>query len=321
MGERAMRLIERERPHSWTLLAAVLGLGAVLLLIVLVVAPLQGWTAWIMETQRSLHTGLAAALDRVRSGGVAAAAPLIALSFGYGVFHAAGPGHGKVVISTYLASHESRLVPALALTSLAALAQAATAIAAVHLAVTLLGLGLREARGGVAQLDALSFGLIAALGAALAFRAGLGAVRSLRGEAHGCAACGHDHHHHHHHGPATPSGGLIASLGVILAVGIRPCAGAVVVLLLAYAGDLRLVGIAAVLAMAVGTAITTGLLAALAVFARRQALKLAAVLPGGGGRLALGLDIVALVGGLLLLTLGLLLLQAALAPVPAHPFR
>ena len=297
---------------AWAGLAAVGGVG---LFVAATVGAVPGWAAWIVATQRELHAGLAAALDAVRSGGVAAAWPLVGLSFGYGVFHAAGPGHGKVVVSTYLASHESRLGQAIVLTSLAALAQAVTAIVAVHVAVTVLELGLRQARTSMAELDAVSFGLVAALGLGLSLRAGLALARRVRGQAaDDCPNCGHGHAHGRGHGPW-------AALGVVLAVGIRPCAGGVVVLLLAYAADLRLVGILAVLAMAVGTALTTGVLATLAVLARRQAVRFATWLPGGDGRLAAGLDVVALAGGLVLLALGVILLQASLVPAPAHPFR
>jgi len=94
----------------------------------------------------------------------------------------------------------------------------------------------------------------------------------------------------------------------------------VVVLLLAYAADLRLVGIAATVAMALGTAVTTGALAVVVVGARRTAGRLAAALPGEAGRLARFGDGAALAGGVLLLAVGLVLFQAAWT-TPAHPFR
>ncbi len=312
-----MRLSAGLRPAArWPLVGAA---ASLLLLVVLasggaVADWSQGWTVWVVETQRELHGRLAAALQAVREGGMAAAWPLIALAFGYGVFHAAGPGHGKVVISTYLATHESRLPRALTLTAAAAFAQAVTAIVLVHAALTLFGLGLRQARGSVGDLETASFALVAGLGALLMLRAG----RSLwqRRSAPACATCGH-----HHHAPEPRTGSRWGALGVVLAVGIRPCAGAVVVLLLAYAGDLRLVGIAAVLAMAVGTALTTGALASLAVLARQAAVRIAVWLPGGGGRLATGLDLAALGGGLVILLAGALLFQASLQTPAAHPFR
>jgi ABC-type nickel/cobalt efflux system permease component RcnA len=294
----------------WAAAAALLSALSVLALAVAV--PLDGWLAFVLDTQRELHRALAAALAEVRTHGPAAAGPLIALAFAYGVFHAAGPGHGKVVMTTYLGTHESRLARGLALTLAASLAQAATAIVAVHALTVVLDQGLRQARGGIDRLEVVSFALVATLGAYLAVRAALRlGRRHAHGPAHACAACT---------GHAAATTGRWSALGVVAAVGSRPCAGAVVVLLLAYAGDLRLVGIAATLAMALGTAVTTGALAGLAVGARRTATRVADRLPGGHGRLAHLADGAALAGGLALLAVGGLLLHAALT-VPAHPFR
>jgi len=293
---------------------APVALGLAVLAVALGALATSGdWVAFVVETQRELHRALAAALAVVREQGTAAAGPLVALAFAYGVFHAAGPGHGKVVMTTYLTTHEGRLGRGLALTAAAALAQALTAVVAVHTLVVVLGQGLRASRGGVAQLDAVSFALVALLGLYLALRAARRLVRRHdHGTGHGCAACGV-------HGARAPAGPWSA-LGVVAAIGARPCAGAVVVLLLAYAADLRLVGVAATVAMALGTAVTTGALAVLAVGARRSAGRLAAVLPAEAGRLARWGDGAALAGGLLLLAVGLVLLQAAWT-TPAHPFR
>jgi len=289
------------------------GLAAVVLALVLGLPATTGdGVAFVVETQRELHRSLAAALAAVREQGPGAAGPLVALAFAYGVFHAAGPGHGKVVMTTYLTTHEGRLARGLALTAAAALAQALTAVVAVHTLVVVLDQGLRASRGGVAQLDAVSFALVALLGLYLAVRALLRLRRRAHHSGHACAACGV-------HGDPAPAGPWSA-LGVVAAIGARPCAGAVVVLLLAYAGDLRLVGIAATVAMALGTAVTTGALAVVAVGARRTAGRLAAALPGEAGRLARFGDGAALAGGLLLLAVGLVLFQAAWT-TPAHPFR
>ena len=67
--------------------------------------------------------------------------------------------------------------------------------------------------------------------------------------------------------------------GVVLAAGMRPCAGAIVVLVFALAQGLFAAGIAATFAMALGTALTTGAIATLAVFAKALALRIA----GGRG--------------------------------------
>jgi len=295
----------------------LIAVGAALLLVLLAAvnaAPdvLARGLAVVVDVQRDLHRQLAAAIADVRAAGPAAAWPLIALSFAYGVFHALGPGHGKLVVTTYLATHESRLGRGLALTAAAALAQAATAIVAVHTLAAVLGRSLREARGGAEQLELVSFAMVALLGLYLVARAASRLRRAHAGEpSHACGACA---------AVPTAGGGRGSALGVVAAIGARPCAGAIVVLLLAYAGDIALVGIAATLAMALGTALTTGALAALTVAARRTAGRLATHLPAGhGARARLG-DAVALAGGLALTAVGSALLVAAWT-APAHPFR
>ena len=62
---------------------------------------------------------------------LAAALALMGLSFGYGVFHAAGPGHGKAVISAWLLATENELRRGIAIAFMSALVQALTAIAIV----------------------------------------------------------------------------------------------------------------------------------------------------------------------------------------------
>ena len=69
----------------------------------------SGLALEIQTLQRDLHRQLAAAIQAVRREGAAAAGTLVVLSFLYGVFHAVGPGHGKVIISTYLLTQESQL--------------------------------------------------------------------------------------------------------------------------------------------------------------------------------------------------------------------
>lgn len=297
--------------RGWLLPLMTIAVVAAVVLILKTEA-LGAVTHWIVEVQRSLHRDLTTAVRAVRDAGLAAAWPLVALSFVYGVFHAAGPGHGKVVVATYVGTQESRLGAAVALTCAASLAQAVTAIVAVKVSVAVLGLGLREARGGVMDLELISFALVMLLGLGLAGRAAL-ALRHATPDQE-CAACGG-----HHHVPATPPPGLWGALGVVVAIGMRPCAGALVVLLIAHAGGIAWIGAGAAIAMAVGTAITTSALATLAVFARRTALRVAATLPASGA-VERWLHVAALIGGLVLMTLGALLLQAAWT-TPAHPFR
>ena len=109
---------------------------------------------------------------------------------------------------------------------------------------------------------------------------------------------GHDHHHHGHdhndHGPGhvhdehcghshgpTPDqlagpGGWRRGLGAIVAVGLRPCSGAILVLVFALAQGLFWAGVLATFVMGLGTAITVATIAVLAVSARGLAERLSA---------------------------------------------
>ena len=63
------------------------------------------------------------------------------------------------------------------------------------------------------------------------------------------------------------AGNWRTSLGVVFSIGLRPCSGAILVLVFARAVDLPLAGVAAVAAMSMGTAATVVMLATAAVYA------------------------------------------------------
>ena len=155
------------RAHAAPRTVAVVAAAVVLLVAAaLLMAPLEPGVIWnravayVFAMQRDLHRELAAAMRSVQANQAAAAWTLAGLAFLYGVFHAAGPGHGKIVISTYLATHESRLRRGVALSVLSSLLQGATALAAVGLTVTLLDRSFREAQSTAFALESVSYGLV-----------------------------------------------------------------------------------------------------------------------------------------------------------------
>lgn len=300
------------------------------------------WPRLVTEVQviqRDLHRQLAGAMRAVGAEGAAAGWGLVVLSFLYGVFHAAGPGHGKVVISTYLLTQESHLRRGLALSLVAALAQGVTAVMIVEATVGVLGLTLRRAEATATGFEAISYGLVALVGVVLiATRARrlLGRLKPaapVRSDQPQHAHDDHDDHHAHGtacshcghvHGPTRQEIETPVSIrtlaGLVLSVGIRPCSGAVIVLLAAHAMGLRWAGIGAVFAMSLGTGLAVSLLATLSVYARKASLRLAALLPDRATRIATAVDIVGLIGGAVILAAGALLLQAVWT-TPAHPLR
>lgn len=331
----------RATGRAATVVASVLLALAAAVLLAAQAGILDGLAVWIQIVQRDLHRELAAAVRAVQAEAPLAGWSLVAISFLYGVFHAAGPGHGKVVIATYLATHPQSLSRGILLSTLSALAQGVTAIVAVGVTVLLIGAAARATSTLAADLEFVSYVLVTLLGAALVLRSArrLWSGLHVTGAAHGHDGAhdhqnGHQHEHHHghahgdhcghNHGPTAadlegrPS--LLGMAGVVLSVGIRPCSGAILVLVLAHIVGIVWAGILAVLAMSLGTAITVSALATLAVHARGLATRLSAALseggrPGVGGLLAHGL---AFAGGVVILTVGGLLLQSAWVTT-SHP--
>lgn len=308
--------------------------AAIALLTVTVAAlaagPLDGAALWdravayVFTMQRDLHRELAAAMRALEANQAAAGWSLAGLGFLYGVFHAAGPGHGKVVISTYLATHESRLRRGVALSVLSSLLQGVTALVAVGVTVAALERSFRQAQSTAFVLESVSYGLVGLLGVVLVVRSGrrLLARRQRPGRAtpaasaHGAGTC------RHHHGPGAADLDTPPSLrhfvATVLSVGLRPCSGAILVLVLAYAMDLVWAGAAAVLAMSAGTAITVSALATLSVYARKSAVALGGYLSDDSRRLAFVLDGIGMMGGILIVLFGIALFQASLVTA-RHP--
>ncbi|MFD0985981.1 nickel/cobalt transporter [Methyloligella solikamskensis] len=286
-----------------------------------------GFIGWITEQQQKLQRELATAIKDLRDGNPFYAALVLAgLSFGYGVLHAAGPGHGKTIITSYVVANEETARRGILVSFLAAAVQAVTAIVLVLLLAVALNATGFELKAWSARLETASYGLIALVGIWLLVRQ----LRTLFASApaddahdHGHS---HDHHHHDHehcdachHMPdleklAQPLN-LKQLAAVVFSVGIRPCTGAIVVLVFALAQGLLWAGIAATFAMAFGTALTVAAIAILALFSRELALKLG----GEGGRWGEAVWTVCGLGGSVVIILfGAILFMASLGP--ARPF-
>ncbi|MFK0161857.1 nickel/cobalt transporter [Rhizobium sp. NPDC090279] len=288
---------------------------------------------------------------------------LIGLSFAYGIFHAAGPGHGKAVISSYMVANEIELKRGIAISFVSALIQGLVAVLVVVAAYFVLrGSGITMTMATNA-MEIASFVMVILFGGWLLFRklrammqdraqrqemqlatsAGPISVSLFEGAATGtdsargfarsgaampasatgyqcydpahatgdggyCEACGHAH---------LPDPKMLSSekfsvreaWSAIIAVGLRPCSGALLVMTFSMLNGLYLGGLLSVLAMSIGTALTVSLLAIIAVFAKGTAMRFT----GKGSRLSAwvgnGIEIL---GALLVICTGIVLLGASL---------
>jgi nickel/cobalt transporter (NicO) family protein len=258
--------------------------------------------AQVLEGQRQVQSALAGAVRAIKGGQPGAILGLLSVCFTYGVLHAAGPGHGKLVIGGY---GMGRRIPVLRLSGLAlaaSLAQAAVAVALVYTVVALLGLGRAQAEGLAEDVMApVGLAMVAGVGLWLVWRG----IRGMRADPGLDHHQGHDHDHGHNHGHSHGKDGLCAHCGhahgptveqatqltgwrdtalLIAGIAARPCSGALFLLILTWQLGIGAAGIAGTFAMGLGTAVVTMAVALLAVWAREGAL---ASLPGQGAARAL----------------------------------
>jgi len=335
----------------------------------------SGWLNWINVQQQQFYRSLTGAMKAMRDDG-SRLWILVGLSFAYGIFHAAGPGHGKAVISSYMLANEVALRRGVMLSFVSAFLQALTAIlmmalvflvlrgtsvsmtdatwfleVASYVMITLFGGWLLWQKAGHRLLGLFGANPAHSLSAAHAHSHSHGHNHSHSHAAHGHAHSrseahsDHDHSHHSHHlhthghhahghhahahahtgievcetcghshapDPAMLSGDRFSwktAWSAVVAVGLRPCSGALIVLTFAFLNGLWVGGVLSVFAMAVGTAITVSALATLAVTAKNWAVAYA-----GDGRMGNRVHATIEIGGAaMVFCLGLLLLTASLA--------
>jgi ABC-type nickel/cobalt efflux system permease component RcnA len=322
-----------------------------------------GIIGWLLAKQSEFYREMSSTIRAAKTDGSAVWA-LLAISFAYGIFHAAGPGHGKAVISSYLVANRETARRGIALAFVSAMLQSLVAVLIVAIGAWLLNITAKTMCGAEKVIAIASYGLIAAFGARLVWTKGANFIRALQvhppapalalasvSVSHGHVRhdhAGHDHashaHHQHSHfdahhdhslddhghahahdhdhtghvhdehcghshGPLPSElagpGGWRRGLGAIFAVGLRPCSGAILVLVFALAQGLFWAGIAATFAMGIGTAITVAAIAVLAVSAGGIARRLSGASDGSGALIMRGIEFAA-AGLVLLFGVGLL---------------
>jgi ABC-type nickel/cobalt efflux system permease component RcnA len=205
-------------------------------------------------------------------------ATVLLLSFIYGVFHAAGPGHGKMVVASYLMARRERLLSGIVVGSIISLVQGISAIAIVGALALVLRLGQLQVLDRTTLVEVVSYALIALIGLRMLYQAVTGN--------------GHDHHHHgdgHDHQANSARRGPGNMVTLAVAAGLVPCASAIIVMLFALANHAFVIGIEAALAMSLGMAITVSTIGLASIFARQLMERLFAASSRGGVALERGL--------------------------------
>ena len=304
----------------------------------------SGLIGWLLAKQSEFYRQMSATIRAAKSDG-SAVWTLLFISFAYGIFHAAGPGHGKAVIASYLVANRETARRGIVLSFASALMQSLVAILIVGISAWVLNATARTMCKAEGAIEIASYALIALFGLRLVWVKGRTFIRALQavqpvpaiaGVPHDHHDHGHHHHdahdhhrhdhahaHHHHahhhvhdehcghsHGPMPSElagpGGWGRGFTAILTVGIRPCSGAILVLVFALAQGLFWAGIAATLLMGLGTAITVAVIAVVAVSAKDIAARLSAGRDGNGALFMRGIEFAA-AGLVLLFGAGLLL--------------
>lgn len=272
------------------------------------------WHAWpqvMMKSivwQREVNQQMSGLLKAVAENPAKAGGSLLAFSFIYGVLHALGPGHGKIVITTWLATHPSKLRSSIGLTLASSLLQGGVAIALVVVVLSLLQLPARQLHMSSFWLEKGSYALVGVLGLILCWRA-LKKLRALLQKpkfkaftphhVHD-AHCGCGHQHLPTQEQLQSGDDWRARTMIVLSMGMRPCSGAIMVLLFSKVIGVFGWGMLSALAMAAGTSLTISSLAVLVHSFRQLAVKLSGTKTPVLWR-QVGWTTLALAGGVILL--------------------
>lgn len=269
---------------------------------------------WCLAAQITLHRYLVMYLLQLNNHQYSGGLWLLTGAFFYGVLHAIGPGHGKFIVATYLSTNKESETAARMVPLLGSLMQGVSAI----LFVFILAVGFNLASGDLSEsrwyVEKVSAVLIGGFGAYIIWRA----VKSLRPRALRIRSLTHVHDAQcgcaHHGVGVSTQGDWKTRLGVILAIGARPCSGAIMILLFSNALGIVTWGMAAVMTMAFGTALSIMGLSLAVRYARNRTAALFGSEPGRLRWLVPGLKIA---GGVALMLFALVLFLTVI-PVSAN---
>lgn len=271
---------------------------------------------WCLSTQITLHRYLVMYLLQLNNHQISGGLWLLTGAFLYGVLHAIGPGHGKFIVTTYLSTNNESPLAARVIPFVGSLMQGVSAI----LFVFILAVGFNLASGDLSQsrwyVEKISALMIGAFGVYVMYQAAKSLKpRTLR--ITGITPLSHTHSADcgcGHHGVGAVAHDWKARLGVILAIGARPCSGAIMILLFSNALGMVSWGIAAVMTMSLGTALSIMGLSLAVRYARNRT---ASLFSEDAQRLAWVVPVLKIAGGIALILFAAVLFLTVI-PVSAN---
>lgn len=300
--------------RDWRLPAALMLLAAGLVAAFALHTHWGAFLQWCLAAQITLHRYLVMYLLQLNNHQYSGGLWLLTGAFFYGVLHAIGPGHGKFIVATYLSTNKESETAARMVPLLGSLMQGVSAI----LFVFILAVGFNLASGDLSEsrwyVEKISAVLIGGFGAYIIWRA----VKSLQPRALRIRSLTHVHDAQcgcaHHGVGVSTQGDWKTRLGVILAIGARPCSGAIMILLFSNALGIVTWGMAAVMTMAFGTALSIMGLSLAVRYARNRT---AALFGSESGRLRWLVPGLKIAGGVALMLFALVLFLTVI-PVSAN---
>jgi ABC-type nickel/cobalt efflux system permease component RcnA len=264
-------------------------------------APGNAFAAWILAKQAEFTRAMTIAARGLRND-ASAVWGLMGLGFAYGVFHAAGPGHGKAIVASYVVANENALRRGAVIAALAAALQGIVAVALIGAVALVFGGTRRMVTAAVTWVEMLSYLGILVFGLWLLWKKLRGLYALWRGDG---AAARHDHFHMP--GPKeVMAWSRRDAAAAVVAAGLRPCSGAILILAFTLSQGAFWAGAAAVAAMSAGTALTTAGIATLSVYFKALAVRFASGRGSAALWVARGLEVLAALAvtllGLALLT-------------------
>ena len=223
---------------------------------------------WAIEAQRGFQNQMAGAIRAIKAGDVGAYAALFGATAAYGFVHALGPGHGKYLIGGVGVGSSVSVPKLVGLATASSLVQSLWAIILVYGGFTMLEVSASKLTTlAESFLAPVSYLAIAGIGLLFIWR-GISAVQVRHAPSdHHCNCGGHGPTPNQVAGAKT----LREAVGSVFSIAIRPCTGAIFLLVIAWQMDLATAGAIAVLSMGLGTAALTSAVAVSSVAARNVA--------------------------------------------------